>query len=96
MKTKLQIRIDEDLKQDAITLFEKMDIDLSTAIRIFLRKCVQTQSIPLNLDISDNDELVTNSMQRKSIRNGNNKYSLEEINEIISEVRKNKNRKEKK
>lgn len=46
---RITVRIDEDLKNQATTLFESLGMDLSTAIRIFLIKSVTTNSIPFDL-----------------------------------------------
>lgn len=40
------IRIDEDLKKQADTLFNDLGFSLSTAFNIFVRQAVREQSIP--------------------------------------------------
>ena len=37
----IQLRIDDKLKTEATDIFEKLGLDLSTAIRIFLTRSVQ-------------------------------------------------------
>ena len=34
----IQIRIDDELKEEAVKLFNELGLDLSTAIRLFLKK----------------------------------------------------------
>lgn len=46
----LQIRIDEELKEEASKLFNDLGLDLSSAIRIYLKKCVDKKSIPFDLN----------------------------------------------
>lgn len=36
--TLVQIRVDEDLKNEASDIFERLGLDLPTAIRVFLKK----------------------------------------------------------
>lgn len=91
MTTTLQIRIDEDLKKQATKVYEELGMDLSTAIRIFLKRSVMTHGMPFNLII---DEAGIKAMQamdemsRISAENGNDKMTLEEINKEIEEARK--------
>ena len=47
--TTLQIRIDEGLKEQAVSLFERLGLDLPTAIRIFLKKSVAEDGIPFDV-----------------------------------------------
>lgn len=46
METKIQVRIAEDLKDDASYVLEKQGLTLSAAIRIFLIKVVATGGLP--------------------------------------------------
>lgn len=44
--TNLNIRVDEQLKADAQTLYKSLGMDLSTAVNVFLRQSVQMQGLP--------------------------------------------------
>lgn len=46
METKIQIRITEDLKDDASYILNKQGLTLSTAIRMFLIKVVASGGLP--------------------------------------------------
>lgn len=53
METSLvQTRIDAELKNDATKLFENLGLDMSTAIKIFLKKCLQEGGIPFDVKLS--------------------------------------------
>ena len=47
--TVLQVRVDEDLKNEASELFEKLGLDIPTAIRIFFKRAVTEKGIPFEL-----------------------------------------------
>ena len=49
MKT-LQVRVPEALRDDADAVVAEIGIDLPTAVRLFLKKIVQTRSIPFPLE----------------------------------------------
>ncbi|MCL2006793.1 MAG: type II toxin-antitoxin system RelB/DinJ family antitoxin [Treponema sp.] len=48
-QTNLTIRIDENIKQEAETLFSKIGLNMSSAINIFFRQAIREQCIPFEL-----------------------------------------------
>jgi DNA-damage-inducible protein J len=51
MKT-LQIRIPDELREEADQVLEEIGMDISTAIRVYLKKIVQSRRIPFALEAS--------------------------------------------
>jgi DNA-damage-inducible protein J len=47
--TVLQVRLDENLKNEAAEIFESLGIDIPTAIRIFFKRAVAEKGIPFEL-----------------------------------------------
>ena len=47
--TTLHLRLDEDMKNQASDVFEHLGLDLSTAIRIFLRRSIAVDGMPFEL-----------------------------------------------
>lgn len=48
--TNLNIRVDSTLKQESDLLFKSLGLNMSTAINMFLTKCVKTSSIPFKIE----------------------------------------------
>ena len=48
-QTNLNIRIDEDIKREAETLFNRIGLNTSAAINMFFRQAIRKQSIPFKL-----------------------------------------------
>ena len=48
--TNLNIRVDAALKQESDMLFKSLGLNMSTAINMFLTKCVKTSSIPFMIE----------------------------------------------
>lgn len=48
--TNLNVRIDTTLKQESDKLFKDLGLNMSTAINMFLTKCVKTASIPFKIE----------------------------------------------
>lgn len=50
-------RVDENVKKEAETLFKKMGINMSTAMNLFLKKCILEQGIPFELKVPNRETL---------------------------------------
>lgn len=90
MSTMLQVRIDDDLKTQAALVYDQLGMDLSTAVRIFLKKSVAVNGIPFEVknDSSTNRTMAAiNNMRRTAEKNGLSDMSLDEIDNIIANTR---------
>ena len=47
--TVVQTRVDTKTKQEAEALFESLGLDITTAIRLFLRQAINQQRIPFDI-----------------------------------------------
>lgn len=45
----INIRIDDNLKKEAETLFSDLGLNMTTAISLFLKQCVLRQGIPFEI-----------------------------------------------
>jgi DNA-damage-inducible protein J len=49
MKT-LQVRLPDELREEADSVLNEIGMDMSTAIRVYLKKIVQNRAIPFSLE----------------------------------------------
>ena len=95
----LQVRVDDELKNQASEILDAIGVDLSTAVRMFLKKVIIERGIPFDTRIDESSlkfKMAIREAQRISEENGNSEMTLEEINEEIRlarEERKKKNNK---
>lgn len=47
----LQVRVEDSLKNDAISIFNNLGIDISTAIKIFLKRVVICNGLPFRMTL---------------------------------------------
>ncbi|MGN1382800.1 MAG: type II toxin-antitoxin system RelB/DinJ family antitoxin [Eubacterium sp.] len=95
MSTSLvQVRMDKELKDDANAIFDELGIDMSTAIKMFLKKCVAEGGIPFSLKVQKNKDYKYQGgmaalceLQREAEINGLSDMSLEEVNAEIAASR---------
>ena len=94
----VQLRIDDELKLQAVSVYEKLGIDLSSAIRMFLKRSVMVNGIPFSMVLDEqiyNPEAATNAMKRmndSAKMKGTSEMTLDEINAEIAAYRKDRRR----
>ncbi len=89
----VQVRVEDDLKKQATALYENMGMDLSTAIRIFLKRSLFVNGLPFPMTLEKDDDegkalIALKELSAKSKENGLAEMSLEEINEEIDAYRR--------
>ena len=55
-QTLIQVRMDSVLKDQALEVFDKMGIDMSTAVRMFFKATVRQQQLPFSTNVADTKE----------------------------------------
>ena len=99
MSSLIQVRVEDDLKKEATELFNELGIDLSNAIRMFLRASVAKGGIPFEIkskrtiEIEEAAARAIEAIQEQSEKNGNCNMTLDEINEIIRLAREEREKK---
>ena len=92
----IQVRVNDKLKEQACEIYERLGLDLSTAIRMFIMRTVMDNGVPFPMRLERKETDVSAGLQAMkeaqeiSKANGNSEMTLEEINEIIREVRREK------
>ena len=90
MATVLQVRLDDELKAQATMVYDQLGLDLSSAVRMFLKKSVAVNGIPFevrNESSRSKAEAALLSMRMAAEENGLSDLTLDEINEIIQKAR---------
>ena len=49
----IAVRVDDQLKKEATALFNELGLDMSTAIKLFLKQSILTKSIPFKLALDE-------------------------------------------
>ena len=91
----LQVRIDDELKNQATAIYSELGMDLSTAVRMFFKKSVLVGGIPFDTKINESTLkaiLAIDRMRTISEDNGNSEMTLDEINEEIKKARDERKR----
>lgn len=85
----INVRIDKKTKQDSKKVLESIGLDLSSAIRIFLKTVVKTHSIPFELrtengfTLAEEKELIKEA--EEALKNGK---TYNNFSELLAEIDK--------
>lgn len=71
----INIRTDYNLKKKADSLYNKLGLNMSTAINMFLAESVRTKSLPLSLKLDEPNEKTIKAIEesKKIIKNNKTK-----------------------
>ena len=90
----LQVEIEDSLKNDVIPIFNNLGIDISTAVKIFLKRVVICNGLPFRMTLpketysAERGYRALLEISEESERKGLSEMSLDEINAEIEAVRK--------
>ena len=95
-QTNVSIRVDEELKKDVEALFSELGLTLSSATNVFYRQALRTKGIPFPVVATDSKDVDGGALLREALReaqeqaklNGNADMTLDEINNLIAEARR--------
>ena len=73
----ISIRIDDDVKRDADSLFEKLGMSISGAINVFLRQAIREQAIPFQIKAKTDEEKYNEYF---------NEYNMKILKESIAQL----------
>ena len=51
--SQIAVRVDDQLKKEATAIFNELGLDMSTAVKLFLKQSVLTKSIPFKLTLDE-------------------------------------------
>ena len=88
----VQFRTDDSAKIKAISICEKLGIDLPTYMRMCISRLIQENGIPFSMKLGEEPENKALKAMKEASRiaeeNGISEMTLDEINAEISEARK--------
>ena len=53
--SQIAVRVDDELKKQATAIFNELGLDMSTAVKLFLKQSVLTKSIPFELGLYERE-----------------------------------------
>ena len=85
-------RVDENVKKEAETLFKKMGLNMSTAMNLFLKKCILEQGIPFELKVPNRETRKVLDEVEKGVGLSKTFDSIDELTEDLEDDEKTSNK----
>ena len=85
-------RVDENVKKEAETLFKKMGLNMSTAMNMFLKKCILEQGIPFELKVPNRETRKVLDEVEKGVGLSKTFDSIDELTEDLEDDEKTSNK----
>ena len=88
--TTINVRVDETVKHSVEALFARMGMNISTAVNIFFMQCLMEEALPFQPKARRGSSLkeALQEAQEQALINGTTEMTLDEINSIVAEVRR--------
>ncbi len=67
----INIRVNDEVKKEAETIFKSLRLNMSVAMNLFLKKCINENGIPFDLKIpnKETNKILNGDIERKSYKN---------------------------
>lgn len=74
----INIRVNDEVKKEAETIFKSLGLNMSVTMNLFLKKCINENGIPFDLKLPNNEtiealeetnKILNGDIERKSYKN---------------------------
>ena len=67
----INIRVNDEVKKEAEIIFKSLGLNMSVAMNLFLKKCINENGIPFDLKIpnKETNKILNGDIERKSYKN---------------------------
>ena len=67
----INIRVNDEVKKEAETIFKSLGLNMSVAMNLFLKKCINENGIPFDLKLpnKETNKILNGDIERKSYKN---------------------------
>ena len=67
----INIRVNDEVKKEAETIFKALGLNMSVAMNLFLKKCINENGIPFDLKVpnKETNKILNGDIERKSYKN---------------------------
>ncbi len=81
----INVRVDDNVKTEVENIYKEIGLNMSTAINLFLKKCILENGIPFNLMLP-NKETIEALREAEKIATDPNVKSFKTVEEVMEEL----------
>lgn len=85
----INIRVNEDIKKEAENIYKEIGLNMSTAINLFLRKCILEHGIPFDLKLPNKETLEAIEETEKILNEKIKRPVYSNVDDLFEELNKN-------
>ena len=87
--TNISIRMDEEIKKQADTLFNELGMNISTAFNIFVRQSLRDGKIPFDISLNlPNKETIAAMIEAERIAKDPSVKGYNDLDELFTELKR--------
>lgn len=84
-----QIRIDKDVKQQVMSLFSELGLDMSSAVNVFLKQCLLHKGLPFSIVVPEyRPEVIEAMKEAKKLSSNPRTKKYKSFKEALKDIDK--------
>lgn len=81
-----QIRINKDIKEKSNKIFNKLGLDMSSAVNIFLNQCVINEGLPFHVTVKKNNDLDSIIKEAYEVHNSKDIKGYHDVDALFKDM----------
>ena len=82
----INIRVNDEVKKEAEIIFKSLGLNMSVAMNLFLKKCINEKGIPFDLKIPNRETIETMEGTNKILNGDIKRKSYKNVDELFEDL----------
>ena len=82
----INIRVNDEVKKEAETIFKSLGLNMSVTINLFLKKCINENGIPFDLKLPNNETMEALEETNKILNRDIERKSYKNVDELFEDL----------
>ena len=82
----INIRVNDEVKKEAEIIFKSLGLNMSVAMNLFLKKCINENGIPFDLKLPNNETMEALEETNKILNRDIERKSYKNVDELFEDL----------
>ena len=82
----INIRVNDEVKKEAETIFKSLGLNMSVTMNLFLKKCINENGIPFDLKLPNNETIEEMEETNKILNGDIERKSYKNVDELFEDL----------
>ena len=82
----INIRVNDEVKKEAETIFKSLGLNMSVTMNLFLKKCINENGIPFDLKLPNNETIEALEETNKILNGDIERKSYKNVDELFEDL----------